>query len=188
MVTANLKKVVPDQEHAAALKDAVLRTHLSTLHATELLNLYVRDRIENHGGTGLDGVFTQNWLLNAYYVVSKAETKRVPKVDSTLQAVFDAHMAGTFDLPSRAALVQTLNYECVNLAAVGSTNVWKHFQARVLKHTRTRFALADADYKKLSKEERRKRKLAVMQAASDLTRHPADPKRSPAEYHAWVDS
>ena len=142
VVSCSLAKAVPDPRHAAALRDAVARTHACTFHATELLNLYVRDRIENHSGTGLDKVFDRNWLLNAYYAVSEGgKAKSRPKIDPAVQATFDAHMKGGFDAPSREAIAQTLRYECVNLAAVGQTNVWMHFAARALKHTRTRFAL-----------------------------------------------
>ena len=70
VVSCALHRVVVGEADAAALKDAVGRTHRCTLLATELLNLYVRDRIENHCGTALDRLFHQNWLLNAYCAVS----------------------------------------------------------------------------------------------------------------------
>ena len=184
-VSCNLTKVVLDQTHVAALRDAAFRTHQCTLYATELLNLYVRDRVENHSGSGLDRIFEQNWLLSAYYAVS---TGSEAWIDPAVQGVFDAHMASSFDVPSRRGLSQTLKYECKNLAAVGGTNVWMHFRARVLKHTRTRLALGDDAYKKLPKEERRARKLALMQVADDLCAMPSETKRSPGAFHAWIDA
>lgn len=182
-----LQRAVADPEHLAAIRDAVERVHACTYHATDLLNLYVRDRLEHHDGTGLEGLFTQNWLINAYQAVSTGKG-RAAKVDANVQTVFDTHMRGTFAPPMRAGLTQALVYECVNLAAVGSTNVWKHFQRRVLSYTRTAFALDEEAYDKLSTDERRARKLALMQAANDVCRVPAEPKRSPETYHDWVDA
>ena len=186
-VTCALEKAVPDTDHLKSIKEAVLRVHKCTFLATDLLNLYVRDRIENHAASGLDGIFTQNWLLNAYYAVSKGGGKREAKVDTGLQAVFDSYMKDTFTVPERRGLTQALTYECINLAAVGSTNVWMHFRKRVLSYARTNFAMDERDYSKLSKDQRRKRKLAIMQAVDDVCRPPTEAKRSPQEYHAWVD-
>ena len=157
-VSCALAKAVLDPEHLAAIRDAVARVHACTYHATDLLNLYIRDRLENHNGTGLEGVFTANWLLNACNAVSAAATKRVGKVDAGVQTVFDAHMRGTLTPPARAGLTQALVYECINLAAVGSTNVWMHFRKRVLAYARTAHALDEDAYKlALSKDARRAR-------------------------------
>ena len=186
VVSCALHRVVVGEADAAALKDAVGRTHRCTLHATELLNLYVRDRIENHCGTGLDRLFDQHWLLNAYYAVSTG--RKAASVDPAVQNVYDTYMASTVDVPDRRGLSRTLKYECINLAAVAATNVWMHFQERVLKHTRTRFALQGDAYGSLTKDERCARKLALMQAATDVCRAPDEPHRSPAEFHAWIDA
>jgi hypothetical protein len=184
-VKTALKKTVPDEVHLKAIQDAVVRVHRCTYHATELLNLYVRDRLENHDGSKLEGIFTQNWLINAYQAVSVGTGKKA-NTDPAVVAIFDAHMQGTFDKPIRTGLTQTLMYECINLAAVGSTNVWMHFRKRVLAHVRTQLALEEAEYEALSKDERRARKLALMQIADDLCRHPDETLRSPPKHHAWV--
>ena len=57
--------LVPDAAHAQAIHDAVHSVNGATRLATELLNLHARDRLENHGGEGLEGLFDANWLLNA---------------------------------------------------------------------------------------------------------------------------
>lgn len=106
------------------------------------------------------------------------------KVDDRVQAVFNAHMHDTLTPPARAGLTQALGYECINLAAVGSTNVWMHFRKRVLAYARTAHALEEDAYKALSKDERRARKLAIMQAADDVCRIPTEGRRSPQLYHA----
>jgi len=186
-VRCALRKAVLESTHLESIRDAVVRVNRCTYHATELLNLYVRDRIENHDGTELDLVFTQNWLLNAYYVVSIG-TGRVAKIDTDVQSVFDAHMKDTFDLPTRTGVTQALIYECINLAAVGSTNVWMHFRKRVLSHVRTHFALDEAAYAALTKDQRRARKLALLQVADDLCRNPSIACQSPADYQAWIAS
>ena len=180
-------KGIPDANHLTAIRDAVLRVHACTFAATELLNLYVRDRIENHGGTGLTDIFKQNWLLNAYHLVKINNGSRHPKGDAGLQAVYDAHMSNTFTRPDGKGLTQALTYECINLAAVGSTNVWMHFQKRILAYTRTCHALAEDAYEELTKTDRRARKLALLQAAEDVCRPPSEAKRSPEEYHDWVE-
>ena len=179
VVSCSFIKAVPDAEHADAIRDAVVRVHRCTFAATELLNLYVRDRIENHDATGLESVFKANWLLNAYQAVSTGAGKK-PKVDPKIQATFDAYMKDdATTLIDRKGLTQILTYECINLAAVGSTNVWMHFAKRVLAYTQTHFAIDEDAYKKLTKDERRARKLALMQAASDVCLAPGEDKRSP---------
>ena len=186
-VCCTLARAVPDAAHLEAIRDAVRRTHRCTLLATELLNLYVRDRLENHDGTGLERLFDANWLLKAFQLVSQGHGKAA-SVEPGLESVFDAHMRDTFDVPSRKGLTQTLMYECVNLAAVGSTNVWMHFRKRVLAYTRTSLALDDDAYGALSRDERRRRKLALLQVAEDVGRPPHESRRSPVEFHAWVDA
>jgi hypothetical protein len=185
-VKCALGKAVLDLSHLNAIRDAVVRVHRCTYHATELLNLYVRDRIENHGGTGLDQIFSNNWLINAYQAVSVGTGGNAAKVDPDVQRVFDAHMKDTFDRPARTGITQALLYECINLAAVGSTNVWMHFRKRVLSYVRTHYALDEEAYKALTKDQRRARKLALLQVADDLCRNPCDSCRSPAEYHVWI--
>ena len=185
-VACAAKRAIPDASHLEGIRDAVIRVHACTFAATELLNLYVRDRIENHAGSGLENVFKQNWLLGAYHLV-KVNNRKQPKGDDGLQTVFDAHMSSTLIKPDGKGLTQALRYECINLAAVGATSVWMHFQKRVLAYTRTCHALSDDEHKQLSKEERHARRLALMQAAEDVCRPPSQLKRSPEAYHSWVE-
>ena len=176
-------RLVPNAAHAAAIRDAVERTHHATLLATELLNLHVRDRLANHGGGGLTDVFNANWLLNAYNEVTFARGK--PKVVEELRATRDAHMPA-FEPVDRAGLSQLLVYECRNLAAAASTNVWRHFRRRVLNHVKLKLALDDAAFAAITKEQRRARRLALMQVADDLLRPPSQPPRCPEVHRAWV--
>ena len=175
-------RLVPDASHAKAIGDAVERVHRATLLATELLSLHARDRFENHGGEGLEGLFDANWLLNAYNEVTFGRGK--PKVIGELRATRDAHMPA-FEPVDRTGLTVLL-YECRNLAAVASNNVWMHFRRRVLGHVRPGLALDDAAFNALTKEQRRARRLALMQVADDLLRPPSEPSRCPEERRAWV--
>ena len=109
-----------------------------------------------------------------------------PKVDDGVQAVFEKHMRGTFVAEDRSGLTQALVYECINLAAVGSNNVWMHFQKRVLSYVRSCFAMEKVDYDKLTKQEKKDRKLALLQVADDVCRRPDSDCRSPLEYHEWI--
>ena len=168
-------RLVPDAAHAKAIHDAVERDHRATLLATELLNLHARERLENHGGEGLEGLFDANWLLNAYNEVTFARGK--PKVVEALRATRDSHMPA-FEAVDRAGLGQVLRYECRNLAAVASNNVWMHFRRRVLGHVRLKLALDDDAFNALTKEQRRARRLALMQVADDLLRPPPGGSRA----------
>ena len=125
-VGCSFDKLIPDEAHRSALRDAVSRVHKSTILATELLNLHVRRCIEDCTGD-LELIFTSNWLLNAYNEVSRG--KGTTRVDDELRRTCDKYMP-PFVPVDRQGLTQTFAYECRNLAAVGSTNVWLHFQRR----------------------------------------------------------
>jgi hypothetical protein len=86
----------------------------------------------------------------------------------------------------RKGLSQILSYECINLGAVASNNIWMHFQKRLLAHVRDAHILDEAGYAALSKDQRRHRKLHLMQVAEDLGRPLHETCRSPAEFHAWI--
>jgi hypothetical protein len=53
-VKCALKRAVSDLHHLEDIREAVLRTNQCTYLATKLINLYVRNRIENHDATGLE--------------------------------------------------------------------------------------------------------------------------------------
>ena len=51
---------------------------------TELLNLHVRRCFEECGGTGLEYIFSANWLLNAYneVTIGKGSPKNIPELQA----------------------------------------------------------------------------------------------------------
>jgi hypothetical protein len=64
-----------------------------------------------------------------------------------------------FTSVDRQGITQILAYECRNLAAVASTNIWMHFRRRLLAHVRRALAISDAEFDSLSKDQRRARRL-----------------------------
>lgn len=89
--------------------------------------------------------------------------------------------------PSRNGVQQCHLYACRNLAAIASTNVWYHFTKRVLAHVRRSFSLPEDEFNALSTEQRRKRRLHLMQAAADICRAPIDSRQAPDHLRDWID-
>lgn len=113
--------------------------------------------------------------------------KRKVKVVESLRETYDSCMP-PFSPPDRTGIQQCLLYDARNLATVAATGVWMHFHKRVLSHVRGAFALSDDEYAALSKDERHRRKLELMQMAADLCRSPTASHESPSTRHAWIAS
>ena len=177
------ERLFPDEVHRRKIRDAVERTHRATLLATELVNFHVRHRLEYHAGAGLETVFDSNWLNNVYneVTVRGRKTKTVPELRETV----DSWMPD-FEPVDGKGLSQMLQYECINLAAVGATNVWMHFRKRVLSHVKVRLALSEELYNALTKDQKRERRLELMQVAVDLLRPPSEQSKSGRR--EWVAS
>jgi hypothetical protein len=86
----------------------------------------------------------------------------------------------------RQGFTQIFAYECRNLAAVGSTNVWMHFQRRVQTYVKLHHNIDRETYIALTKDERRQRYLHLLQVADDICRPNAEENRSPGSYHSWI--
>jgi hypothetical protein len=181
-----LAKLVPDPAHLEKIREAVATTHKATILASELLNLHVRRVLDANPNADLKDCFSANWVLNAYNEVTVA-TRKGGHVDASLRATKDACMPAFFP-PPRGATTQCLLYDARNLVTVAATNVWMHFTKRVLSHVRTKFALDEDAYMALSKDQRRHRKLELLQMAADLCRSPGSTHTSPSARHAWVDA
>ena len=181
-VGCSFEKLVPDECHKQTIRDAVSRTHRATILATELLNLHVRRCIEEHDGEGLELVLSSNWLINVYYEVTLGKASRVVE---DLRYTKDICMP-SFEPVDRKGLTQILMYECINLAAVAQNNIWMHFHNRVTAYVRTELRLDDEDFSTLSKDERRLRKMDLLQIAEDMTRHPSEEFGAPSGYHEWI--
>ena len=188
-----LHRLVPDAGHLDALRRAVESTHKATFLATELLNMHLRRVLADEGTAAADGgdalkcFFDANWLMNAYNEVTVAaktsKAKVVPALHATLQQCMPP-----FAPPERTGILRCLAYECRNLATVAATNVWLHFEKRVLSHVRAKHALDEAAYAALTKDERRRRKLELLQMAADVCRAPTAQRQAPTPHHAWVDA
>lgn len=129
--------------------------------------------------------FNGSWLLNAYNEVTSG--KRKVKVVIELRQTLETCMP-PFEPPDRTGIQQCLLYDARNLATVAATGVWMHFHKRVLSYVRGVFSLDKLAYAALSKDERRKRRLELMQVAADLCRSPTEKQQSSPERHAWVAS
>ena len=179
-----LERLVPDPEHLAKIRDAVERTHKATILVTELLNLHLRAALER--GAAHDDLrcfFDSNWLMNAYHEVTAGT--RATKVVAELRDTRTQHMP-PFDPPERKGIVQCLVYAARGLVATAATNIWTHFRKRVHAHVRVHLALDDAAYAALTRDQRRGRKLELMQVAADLCRPPGEPPQAPAHRHEWI--
>jgi hypothetical protein len=178
-----LAKLIPNASHLQKIQHAVASTHKATILASELINMHIRRVLDADVHGDLSCCFTANWLLNAYNEVTVG--KRKVKVDTELRVTRDACMPRFFP-PDRTGITQCLLYDARNLATVAATNVWMHFSKRVLSHVRMKFALDEETYNALSKDQRRHRRLELMQMAADLCRMPSDNRQSPSSCHAWV--
>lgn len=179
-----LVKLVQDSVHLQKIRDAVATTHKATILASELLNLHIRRALDHDPAVDLSCCFSANWVLNAYNEVTSTSRKG-GKFDAALRATREACMPAFFP-PPRGATQQCLLYDARNLVTVAATNVWMHFSKRVLSHVRTKFALDEEAYKALSRDQRRHRKLELMQVANDICRIPGANHQSPVARQAWV--
>ena len=69
-VGCNFEKLVPDIRQRDAIRDAINRTHLAVIYATELLNLHIRRLLDEDPGADLRRFFTSNWLLKVFNAVT----------------------------------------------------------------------------------------------------------------------
>ena len=184
-VGCSLEKLIPDPSHLHKIRGAVAATHKATILASELLNMHIRRKLDADPTSDLGCCFSANWLLNAYNEVTVG--KRKVKVDAELRATRDACMPPFFP-PDRTGVTQCLLYDARNLATVATTGVWMHFHKRILSHVRRVFAFNEEMYNALSKDQKRHRKLELMQMASDLCRSPDTEYQSPATRHDWITS
>ena len=179
-VGCSFDKLVPDEAHKASIRDAVHRVHKCTILATELLNIFVRDRLTNNEGTEINSVFDHNWIRKAYLEVTHG--KRGYVHSKSLRETRERLME-PFEQVDRTGISQVIGYECINLATVAKNNVFMHFKKRLLSHVRVSYALTDESYKALTREEKRARALQLMHVAEDLAREPTNDRKSPEEFH-----
>ena len=182
-VGCSLVKLVPCTEHLLKIQDAVARTHKATILATELLNIHLRKCIQDDPEQDLSHFFNGSWLLNAYNEVTQG--KRKVTIVPELRDTRDLYMP-SFQPPDRTGIQQCLLYDARNLATVAATNIWLHFHSRMLSHVRRVFKVEDKVYNAMTKDEKRKRKLELLQIASDMCRLPSQDLESPPHYHHWI--
>lgn len=184
-VGCRLDKLVPNAQHVDAIRVAVERMQRVMVDTCDLMNLYIRDRLQNHEGSGLEHVFERNWLLYAMNEVT-AGSDRATHLPA-LTTVRVAHMGGLVR-SSRTSLRQLMSNQRTNLAAVASTNIWLHFRARLVRVVTTAMRLPKEEYDILSTDERKERAIQVRSIAVDIIRPVGAPYKSAEQYHAVVDA
>ena len=184
-VGCSLLKLIPDVSHLNAIQNAVLSVHRCSILVTELLNVHLRRCLSNGNTANMECFFNASWILNAYNEVTHG--KRQVKVVDCLKETKDQYMPA-FEPPDRSGIQQCLLYDARNLATVAATSVWMHFRSRILTHVKRLHAIDKATYDMLSKKEKRKRRLTLMQIASDICRIPTEEYQSACEHHAWVNA
>jgi len=182
-VGCSLQKLVPDAGYLDAIRQAVASTHKATILATELLNLHLRRKLDDDLGADVSCFFDGSWLLNAYNEVTAGSHK--VKVIAELRETRERCMP-PFAPPDRSGIQQCLLYDARNLATVAATGVWMHFFKHIQSRVRSVFALDEDAYKALSRDQKRHRKLELLQVAADVCRKPAEAHQSPVARHAWV--
>jgi hypothetical protein len=182
-IGCSVSKLIPNEEHLVKIQGAVAATHKATILATELLNIHLRRCLEEDPYQDFSCFFDRTWLLNAYNEVTYGSRK--VKVVEALRYSRDTYMP-YFDAPERTGIQQCLLYDAGNLATVAATNVWYHFQPRMLAHVRRIFTIDEAQYNTLSKDAKRQRKLELMKVTSDMCRLPTQTLESSSEYHSWI--
>jgi len=180
-----LSRLIIHEHHLIKIKDAVLSTHKATILVSELLNLHIRRCLEDDPTSDVSHISTRNWILNAYNEVTTGEKK--VKLISELHETKERYMPH-FIPPSRLGIQQCLLYDAENIATVASNNIWMHFGKRILSHVKLTFSVSELEYKLYTKDEKRKRKLHILQIAADLCSIPSEPLTSDPMYHSWIQT
>ena len=164
-VGCRLEKLVPDPSHLRHIRIAVDRVHRVTCYATELLNLHVRRCLRD--GLPLDNIFTQNWLVKAFYEVTDGATFQ-PDLELSRT---NADLMPPHPRIRRNGLKQLFMANCVMLEATAKTNVHVHFFRRLTAHARRLTPQNDATTNA-------RHRIEVARVVSDICAPPGTPQRS----------
>ncbi len=184
-IGCSLDKFILHEQHANKIKNAVLSTHKATLLVSELLNIHIRRSLQENPTSDLSYMFNRSWILNAYNEVTTGKRKidLIPELHYTKE-----NYMPDFIPPSRLGIQQCLLYDAGNMATVAENNIWMHFGRRVLSHVRRVYSISKEEYNNLTIEERKQRKLELLQVGADLCTEPSSPLTSKTKYHAWIQN
>ena len=182
-VGCSLEKMILDPSHLMKIRNAVNATHKATWLATELLNIHLRKCLKQDPKQDFSRFFDGSWILNVYNEVTygKRKTKVIPELHETKSNYMPA-----FEAPNRSGIQQCLLYDARNLATVASNNIWMHFSSRMLAHVNKVFELSKDEYDAMTREEKRTRKLELLQVTNDMCQVPSQTLNSPMRYHEWI--
>tara|TARA_B110000046_G_scaffold126858_1_gene133225 strand:+ start:987 stop:2714 length:1728 start_codon:yes stop_codon:yes gene_type:complete len=130
-------------------------------------------------------LFDGNWLIKAFQEVTTGD--KTPSVDLELSKTRQLLMP-ELHRPNRTGLTQLMQANANTLETFGHNNCWMHFQHRVHDHVRLHLQLSEAEYKALSSDQRKARKMQMLRVTQDLLRKPNDALTSDACYHDWLRS
>lgn len=184
-VGCRLDRLVPDAQTVSDIRTAVQRVHESTIHATALLNLHIRRCLRD--GISLERIFDGNWIVKAFQEVTIGNNKnnKTTVVDAEIHKTREMFMSTTERI-DRTGLTQLMQANANMLETLGHNNCWMHFHRRVNSHVQLHHGLPAEEYKALSADERKARKLQLLRVAHDLVRIPTEALRSDGRYHGWI--
>lgn len=183
-ICSNLSKAVPDKQLLTDIRTIVHRVHQACFYVSELLNVYIRQQLEDHSSCPAH-VFDHNELRFAFKSVIQEHS--VQKVDPRFETAFAK--LPPFEPVHGAGLTQVFQFAQNNLAATAINNVCMHFPSRMLSHVRLHHGVSAEAYKAMTKEERKQLKLQHFRMASDMVVvGGGEAFQSDPQFHGWIHS
>lgn len=183
-VVCRLDKGLADAEHVNKVVAVVGRAHQMTRLASRLLNFHVRKCLER--SLPLPRFGHEHWVRAAWYAVTAVRRQAVNRQeDAELLRTRNEFMSDLVPVDA-TGLADSIDFEAGRWAATASTNIYRHFPARVRSYVCTEHKLGEEAFLALSKAEKLARKTALAKVAKDLCSDPALALTCPAEFHAFV--
>ena len=182
-VRCHFEKSVPDVQIVHDLRTIVARAHEASIYVSELLNIYVRQQLEETQSCK-PLVFNNNELRFAFQSV--VHHHHVHKVNPVFQKAFEK--MPSFEPVNGAGMEQVFQYIQNNMAATATTNVWYHFKNRMYKHIKFKHGVDAETFKSMSKEDRNRLKLHHLQITTDMLSMSNVAYTSQESVHEWITS
>ena len=178
----SLESIVREPHHIEIIQNAVLRMHRITIDATELLALHITRLLENDDALPtVDASYIKMLMME----VTTGRGKRL-RIDDKVEASRLEYMTA-LQPTDRKGLDQCLMLQSISLASSFATNLWFHFQRRMMRLVRC--AMENGGLPQVQELESKQRSLEIMKIASDVCRLPCvkEPPRSKSENHDFVN-
>ena len=184
VIATQLKNVVLDEEHLELLNDAARRVHRITFAASELIALHLARCYRD--GVAFPSV-SATWIKSAMLDVSvlgsglfpeAARRAADPEVMTTRQQCMADLSPG-----DRRGVDNMLMANAIGMAATFTTNLGRHFGARMRRFVRAHWPVAEG----ATKEQKKAWALEMLKVTADLCAMEGSARKSDASFHAWVD-